>query len=360
VRTAIVSDLHLGARSGRDLAARRPIRDRLVEALAGSDRVVLLGDAVELRERPLSEALEVIRPFFEALGEATAGRRVVLVPGNHDHMLAEPWLAQWRLNGANPALEGEWAVEPGLGVAGRIAEWMPDTELSLSYPGLRLRPDVYAIHGHYLDLHLTIPRLEALAASLLGRITGRGRGCSSTGDYEAVLSPMYGLYHSLAQAASPEALERAGGLTRAVWSRASPGGSGRPLGRFLLGRVTIPGAVAVINRIGLGPFSPVISGEELRRSGLRAMCAVTDSLEIDAEHVIFGHTHRPGPLPGDDPAEWTRPGGGRLWNCGSWFHETSFLARGEASPYWPGSVIRLDDEGPPRVENALRGVVLSA
>ena len=46
---------------------------------------------------------------------------------------------------------------------------MPDVELTLAYPGLRLRPDVYATHGHYLDLHLTVPRLESIAASAMGR-----------------------------------------------------------------------------------------------------------------------------------------------------------------------------------------------
>ena len=81
---------------------------------------------VELRERPLAEALEVSRPVFEELGRAMAGRPVVLVPGNHDHALAEPWLARLRLAGEELPAEAEWPVEPGDGAAGRIAEWMPD------------------------------------------------------------------------------------------------------------------------------------------------------------------------------------------------------------------------------------------
>ena len=70
--------------------------------------------------------------------------------------------------------------------------------------------------------------------------------------------------------------------------------------RFLLGRVTIPGAVAALNGLGLGPFRATLTGEELRRSGLLAMARVAEVLAPGAEHVIFGHTHRPGPLPDDD------------------------------------------------------------
>ena len=53
--TAIVSDLHLGAASGRDLLRRGWALDRLLEAVRDADHLVLLGDVVELRDAPLSE-----------------------------------------------------------------------------------------------------------------------------------------------------------------------------------------------------------------------------------------------------------------------------------------------------------------
>ena len=351
--TAIVSDLHLGALVGADVARAPAAQERLLEALAGADRIVLLGDTLELRERPLAEALEVVRPLFEALARTAAGRRIAIVAGNHDHGLADPWLARLRLDGAPLGPENEWPVGPDDGPAARIAGWMPDVEVTLAYPGLWLRPDVYATHGHYLDLHLTIPRPEAIAATAMGRITGRGSDCSSAAEYEAVLAPMYAFYAGLAQGASPAALARGGRLSRVVWGRAN--GDGR-LARMLVGGIAIPGGVAVLNRLGLGPFNPVLSGEELRRSGLLAMSRVAEALAPGAEHVVFGHTHRPGPLPDDAPAEWTTLSGSRLWNCGSWYHEPPLVARaGENSPYWPGSVMWLDDEGPPRLTNVLRG-----
>src|SRR5215210_3136315 len=357
MRTAVVSDLHLGALGGDDVARGGTQLDALVDAVKDADRLVLLGDIVELRERPLAESLEVARPVFEALGRALAGRPVVLVPGNHDYALAEPWLARLRLAGEELAAEAEWPVGPGDGAAGRIAGWMPDVELTLAYPGLRLRDDVYATHGHYLDLQLTIPRLESIAASAMARVTGRGKGSRSASDYEAIMAPLYAFYAGLAQGGSPASLSRGGSVSRDVWRRVSA--NGRPsIARFLLGRVTIPGAVAALNGLGLGPFRATLTGEELRRAGLLAMTRVAEVLAPGVEHVIFGHTHRPGPLPGDERAEWTTLSGTQLWNTGTWLYEGALITTGKESPYWPGTVLALEDEGPPRLENMLRSVDL--
>jgi len=223
VRTAVVSDLHLGVLAASDVAREGKPLEALAEAVAGADRLVLLGDIVELRERPLAQALETARPLLEAVGRAMAGRPVVLVPGNHDHALAEPWLARLRLNGERLPSEAEWPVGAEDGPAGRMAAWMPDSEVTLAYPGLRLRPDVYATHGHYLDLHLTVPRLESIAASAMGRLTKLGRTVESAADYETILGPMYAFYAGLAQGASARALARGSSFSRTVWKRASDG-----------------------------------------------------------------------------------------------------------------------------------------
>ena len=353
MRTAVVSDLHLGALGGDDVAREGAEREALVDAVRDADRLVLLGDVIELRERPLAESLDVARPVFEELGRALAGRPVVLVPGNHDHAFAEPWLAGLRLDAQELARETEWPVGPDDGALGRIAGWMPDVELSLAYPGLHLRDDVYATHGHYLDLHLTIPRLESIAASAMARVTGRGKAVRSASDYEAIMGPLYAFYAGLAQGASPASLSRGGSVSRDVWRRVSA--NGRPsVARFVLGRVTIPSAVAALNGLGLGPFRATLTGEELRRAGLLAMARVAEVLAPRAEHVIFGHTHRPGPLPGDEPAEWTTLSGTRLWNTGAWLYESAFITGPGESPYWPGTVLTLEDVGPPRLENVLR------
>ena len=373
MRTAVVSDLHVGGLAGNDIAREGKPLAALVEAVAGADRLVLLGDVVELRERPLADALEVARPLIEALGDALKGRPVILVPGNHDHALAEPWLARLRLQGDELPSEAEWPVAGDDGAAGRIAGWMPGCEVTLAYPGLRLRPDVYATHGHYLDLHLTVPRLESIAASAMGRLTKLGRSADCAADYETILAPLYAFYAGLAQGASAGALARGSSFSRTVWKRASdarapdaPGANPAVPGsraervsaaatRFLLGRVTIPSAVAALNVLGLGPFRATLTGEELRRSGLEAMARVAEALSPGTEHVIFGHTHRPGPLPEDDGSEWITGSGTRLWNTGSWLRESAFLRTGRKSPYWPGTVLDLVDDDPPRIQNALPG-----
>ena len=66
-------------------------------------------------------------------------------------------------------------------------------------------------------------------------------------------------------------------------------------------------------------------------------------------------THRSGPWDRDTEG-WDLPGGGRLWNSGSWIHEPAFLGADPLeSPYFPGVVIWLDDEPgtAPRLERLL-------
>lgn len=355
--TTIVSDLHLGTHGGFDLARSGEGAERLTDALSEGERVVVAGDLLELRELPLRAVLDRARPVIERIGRATAGRRLTLVPGNHDYGLAAPWLTRARLEGVELGPEHEWPVGPEDGLAGRLAEWMPDTELTLAYPGFRPRPDVYVTHGHYLDAHLTVPRVESIAAALIGRVTGRGDP-HSVAAHEAMLSPLYSLLDSLAQHAAPNTLRTGTSLSRRVWSQIN-GSRGRGAAGLLLGRLAIPGAVVMLNRAGVGHFRSELTGQELRRAGLEAMRTVVERIGVQADYVIFGHTHRAGPMPDDDPAEWALAGGARLLNSGSWLHEPVLLGEDpESSPYFPGTVVRLRDEEPPDLEAALRGLAL--
>jgi predicted phosphodiesterase len=358
VNLAVVSDFHFGLRSGIDAIRLPAVRERLLQSLAAADHVVLLGDIVELRERRIADALDLSRPLFEGLGEVTAGKRLTYVPGNHDHALAQPWLERLRVEGRELTVEELWEVRAEDGGLGRIASFMPETDVVVAYPGLRLRPDVYATHGHYLDLPLTVPRIESVVASTMARVTGRGRSLHSAAEIEAALGPMYAFLAGLAEAMSGPSLKRSGSLSRSVWQRAN--GRSR-IGAALLTHAAIPGAVAALNRLGVGPLEPGISGDELRRGGLTAMRRVAEALVPDAAHLIFGHTHRPGPLPGDDESEWTSATGTRMWNSGSWCNEPAFVGPpAHPGPYWPGTLIRLDETGPPRIENVLEGVELPA
>jgi predicted phosphodiesterase len=355
--TVIVSDLHLGTLGGWDVARSGEGAERLIAAISEADRVVVLGDLLELRERPIRDVLDVARPVIEQIGRATAGRRLTLVPGNHDYGLAVPWLSRARLEGADLGLEQEWPVRTSDGLAGRLWEWMPDTELTLAYPGFRPRPDIYVTHGHYLDAHLTVPRVESIAAAVVGRVTGRSDPHAVI-EHEAILSPLYSLLDSLAEHAAPHALRSGTSLSRRVWARVNGTGQGGAAA-LLLGKVAIPGAVVALNRAGVGHFRSELTGEELRRAGLRAMRTVVERLGVQADYVIFGHTHRAGPLPGDDPAEWALGGGSSLVNSGSWLHEPVLLGENpDSSPYFPGTVVRLPEDGQPELAGALRGFAL--
>jgi hypothetical protein len=352
--SALVADLHLGQLQGQDLLRRAAVREVLLAALGDVDELVLLGDIIEMREGALLPALEAARPFFEELGEAMAGRRVVLVPGNHDHRLIAAWLENRRTLETPPPLGLAERIEPAEAspAAGLLERWLGQADFELAYPGLWLRDGVYATHGHYLDRHVTIPGFEPLGIRLTERLLGRAANSRSGADaYEAVLGPLYALLHEWAQTAPHGAAGGAGASQRAYRVLTS---EGRPrLRRTVVAGVVYPAAIAVINAAGLGPVHADLSGSELRRAGLLALGETLRRLDVRAEHVVFGHTHRSGPLPHDDAGEWTQAGA-RLTNIGTWVYEPFYLGPGASrSPYWPGNVAVVGDTGPPELRRLL-------
>jgi Calcineurin-like phosphoesterase superfamily domain len=355
MRTAIVSDLHLGNAYGEDLLRDAAVRRVLLEEVAGADRLVLLGDVIELRELPLPSVLDAARPFFEELGEALPGRPVLLVPGNHDHRLAEPLLEQLAL--ARRSLELEQRAEPAGETATRIAAWLGDARLELAYPGVWLREDVYATHGHYMDCHMSLPRIECLAAAAAMRVGDVSRPAAPA-DYERILQPIYSLSFSLAQSRlmTPGALVstavRATRPSERVWLAAS-GSNGVRRGRLRRAaqRVTfaaaIPAGVWSANRLLGSRFSADLSAAAISRSGIEAAAELVGQMRVEAAHTVTGHTHRGGPWDAD-PA-WTLSGGGLLHNTGSWVFASAFHRPGTPpGPYWPGTVTWLEDDAPPR------------
>jgi hypothetical protein len=346
MRTAIVSDLHLGNAFGEDLLRDAEIRRVLLDEIAGAERLVLLGDVLELRELPLATVLESARPFFEEVGEAMAGRPVVLVPGNHDHRLAEPLLEEQALEGRPLGLEQR--AGPSGRTAARIAAWLGGAELEIAYPGVWLRDDVYATHGHYMDCHMRLPKLECIAAAVSMRSL-RLPERPGPADYERVLRPVYGLTFGLAQGG---AAGRAARPSERVWKAiSSRNGKGNRVRRAAL-RAAVPASVWGINRLLRAEFDADFSTGSLSHSGIAAATDLMRRLEIRAAHTITGHTHRGGPAEAD--GEWVLPGGGRLHNTGSWIFASAFHHPGTPpGPYWPGTVTWLEDSGPPRREQLL-------
>lgn len=435
-RTLIISDLHLGGLSGVDLLRRPAIRAALLGELAdsGIDRLVLLGDVLELRHGPPHEALEGSRAFFEDLGRALGrDRELVIAAGNHDHLMVGAWLDRRALHEPAPEPLGlEQRIEPAEAspLLARIAQWAAPARVSVAYPGLWVAPGVYAMHGHFLDAHLTIPTLERIGVGAMGRLLERRPSDPAFGsveDYEAVTAPIYAwrdaitrytraspVLNGLATGRAWRALNRASLAESESKSKAEAEAGAKAMAKAGAGAESEAGAKAEseaevkamakagakaeseagagagassmspnshrscppayrriaraagasvrrgairrgfplmvdgLNRAGLGPLRADISRPELRRSGLRAMGEVAARLGLGDAYVIFGHTHRAGPLPGDSAYEWRGRGGARLVNCGSWVYDAIFLTPtpGE-SPYWPGTCVVVDDDGGP-------------
>jgi hypothetical protein len=346
MRTAIVSDLHLSSLFGEDMLRDAGIRRILLDEIAGADRLVLLGDALELREQPLVRVLECSGAFFEELGEAMSGREIVLVPGNHDHRLAEPLLEAQALAGR--ALGLEQCAEPAGEAANLIASRLGAATLTIAYPGLWLRDDVYATHGHYMDCHMSLPRLECLAAAAVMRAFGPLPERPGPADYERVLRPVYGLTYSLAQSGQARRATRPSERAWRTFSgrNVSRGRARRAALRAAIG-AGIPASVWGINRLLRADFEADISAGAITRSGIDAASELAERLGVGATHVITGHTHRGGPWDGE--ATWELPGGGRLHNTGSWVFASAFHRPGTPpGPYWPGTVTWLEDGSAPR------------
>jgi hypothetical protein len=351
-----VSDLHLGTHGGRDVLRGQRAGSKLREAVAAADRLVLLGDVLELRHGARRDALAVAeRPLTELGAALRPGTEVCIVPGNHDYALLADWLERRDRSAARPpeiGLQEELDVQAGDTLA-RLTGWLEPGAVRVFYPGVWLRDDVYATHGHYVDLHLTMPTLERLAAGVMSRIVSLPPGGPQTiGHYEAALSPIYGWIDSVAQRIAPELGGHLHGGSVRGWRALR----GRDLRRRAVA-AAFPAVVFALNRAGLGPLRADLSGAALRRSGLRAIDEVTGRLGVSADYVIFGHTHRAGPLPGDDQSEWRTHAGTRLINSGCWVDEPAFAgANPTRSPYRVGFAVWVDDSGPPTLTNLLDGV----
>ena len=285
-----------------------------------------------------------------------SGREVVIVPGNHDHHLLSGWLSRRAAHEQPTAIALEdhvdWADEEPLG---RLVAACAPARVRACYPGVWLRDDVYATHGHYLDPRTTMPIFERLGAGAMKRVMRIGE-LHSVEEYEAVLAPLYAWLWAVCQwrRRVPEIASDEGEV--GIWARVN---APNPRGRMARGRrdsfkLGIRALIAALNRAGLGPLRPELTPTALRTSALIAIGQAVGDLGIRADHVVFGHTHRAGPLARDDLGEWLTPSGARLINSGCWVHEPAFLGRDPSrSPYRAGFAVRVEDTGPPELINLL-------
>jgi predicted phosphodiesterase len=336
-----------------DVLRRPEPRAALLDAAAEADRLVLLGDVVELRHGHLREAFAAAEPVLRALGEALRpGTEVIVVPGNHDHRLLRGWFERRAAHGEASPLGLESDVDWHAGEPlGALAQWLGPGSVRAAYPGVWLSEDTYATHGHYGDRHNTIPIMERMGAGLMARVVNEPNGGPRRAeDYEATLGPMYAWIDAVAENGGVRG-RGGGGLQVRAW-RALQQPGGRSLRSVGL-TAAFSGVVAVLNRAGLGPLGAEVTGPELRRGGLRGFEEVLSRLGVRARHVIFGHTHRAGPLPDDETAEWRTSTDVALLNTGSWVHDPGWVGAKPSGPYRPGFCAVLSDGQAPGLINLL-------
>jgi predicted phosphodiesterase len=326
VRTLVVSDLHLGARARPGVLERPEPLGRLVDALDGVDRLVVLGDVLEAINR---RSLRVAEPVLRVIGRAVGpDRELVFVPGNHDRPLIRRWI---RRRGVGLGLDDVVPVDASPGLT-RLTTWLGPAQVTVRYPGIWLSGRVWATHGHYLDQHLLPESAFGLRRGRLGRPADDE---ASPGDYERRRS-----------GAASTAL-----LDQLPWPLATLSEDAADL----LRASTMPLAPRRVLRPRMSHLTSRLLGAQMRRASIPALARVVQRLRIDADWVLFGHVHRLGPVSGDSLEEWQGPGGHpQIANTGSWVYEPLLVHRAEPPhPYWPGGAVFLEDEGDPMVAGLL-------
>lgn len=322
MKTLVISDLHLGNRAERDVLRLQAPRERLLAAVDGVDRLVLLGDTAELMTRHPERSMAVAEPVMRALGRRLGpDREVILVPGNHDGALIHRWTGaqDGRLTlstdvpaAASPALEA-------------LVSWLAPARMRISYPGVWLGERVWATHGHYLDRHL-IP--EAAVGFRRGRLAREPANPARPAEYERARRRLH--------ARAP--------LAQRLMSR--PVGTLLDLLADVLRAGTLPHLAQLLLHAGLAPVTAALLDTQMRHSGIPAMAGVVRRLGVDADWVVFGHVHRRGPI---EPERWPASGCTRFVNTGAWLYDPLLVDR--AVPphgYWPGGAVLLDDGAAPR------------
>ena len=311
MRTLVISDLHLGSLLDRDVLRRPQALAILESRVAQMDRLVLLGDTLELLEGRPEAAREAARPILRTLGQALGSSgKVIVVPGNHDHAMIRGWLSQ-RLEGEKPLRLSTQVPRGASELLEELCGWLAPAKVTVRYPGVWLGEGIFAMHGHYGDRHV------------LGALAWWGGDEPpeqlSVSDYERAPGADSGALTEAVASAMPDqladGLELGAGLLRQVMLR------GLPVAAKLPGAANVAAAAALVVEQGI---------------------------------------HRRGPLSEDPDGMWTPagPSGPTLLNTGSWVYDSALVRPPGAGQngYRPGGAVIVEDGEAPRSVDLLSGV----
>lgn len=362
----MLSDLHLGGRSGTDLL-RGPgaARDALLAAIPRGGRVVLAGDVLELRHGPAREALAAARDMLAALGAAVgADGEVVLLAGNHDHRIVGGWLERTELRGPGPMpAASTFTPAEASPLAEAVGAALGPARVRFAYPGLwlveppdgdRARPGgTYVTHGHHQDVVWPTPTLERLATGLVGRaLRSPPHEARDFDALERLMAAPYAFQHETAEHEWTGGASAGQQTSARTWEALQEPG---PRGAAM--RIAVPLGVRAVQALGVGPLETRLTPTTLRRGGTRGLARLLHQVGVRPAHVVCGHTHRKGPQPGDAAWEWRLADGGSIVNVGSWVAELGALGGDDqGGPYWPGAIAEVDDDGVPRLRRLLDDV----
>ena len=280
-----------------------------------------------------------------------------MLAGNHDHGLAAGWIDA-RLQ-SEPAgflgLEQRFAPDDAGPLAERLAAAARRRALEFAYPGLWLREDVYALHGHYADLHATVPTFERLAAGAMARcVAALPQEGATPDDYEAVAVAAVRVAARAHAARRPHAGEQGRRRVVARLRRRSPPDRHSPARARAQRRLPRPRSPRS-TRAGLGPLQASLSPTALRRGYLhghprgdraaRHRRRVRDLGPLAPLRPVARATTR--------ASGRRRPARGSSTPARGSTSRTSSRPSPNGSPYWPGTAVIVDDDGPPELVRLL-------
>ncbi len=286
-------------------------RDALVRRWRGVDRLVLLGDVLELRQGPLRDGPRLRRaPVLREIGAALGpSAEVVIVAGNHDHDLLAPWLGAPRARarpGRRSGSSRRWTGAPASRWRAWPAGW-PRPAVRARYPGRvaargRLRHPRALPRSPHDRADVRAPGRGADGADLLGRLAAPSDAPRTTRPCWPRCTPGSTRWPQRPAVAALGPPSPSSQAWRALNSsgRRHAGGA-----RWLRGRPAAGRRGPEPCRAGPLP-RPLSAGAAPGRLCGRS-ARWSDASAPAPRHVIFGHTHRAGPLPGDQPGRVGQP-----------------------------------------------------